>query len=142
MRLLRRAATMFVTLVAAFSIAVSSVSATQDTYYGHLAHDGALTWFTGIQRHHVGGGGLSVQPNNGPNGNGAMRMGLAWQQSGTWTQFTHSIAISCYNNCLYLFTDVNTNSYNFTDRWFIIDARMVDNCNFFCDDDFGGLINF
>lgn len=139
----RRIATALLTLVAAFTIGASSALATTDTYYGHLNHDGSLTWFTSIQRHHATNNGISVQPTNGPNANGAMRMGLAWQVGGVWTQFTNSVAISSYGGgSNYSFTDVNTGSSNFSARWFIIDARMVNACGIFCDDDFGGGITF
>lgn len=141
MRRLRRLTGFLSAAVLALALAVSPVFATSDTYYGHLHHDGTLTWFTSVQRHHLSGG-MSVQPTNGPNANGAMRMGLARQVSGVWTQFTNSVGISCYSNCTYTFSDINTGATTFSDRWFIIDARMVDACGIFCDDDFGGTINY
>ncbi len=142
MRRLRRFATVLLTAVAALSITVgSAAAATSDSYYGHLHQDGSLTWFTSIQRYHSGGS-MSVRPNNGPNANGAMRMGLARQVNGVWTQFTASVAIDHYSNYVYGFWDMITLSSYFSARWFIIDARMVDACGIFCDDDFGGAIYY
>jgi hypothetical protein len=140
-RRLRRLVVFVVVAIASFSLAVSSVLATSDTYYGHLHHDGSLTWFTSIQRYHQGGS-LQVTPNNGPNANGAMRMGLAYQVSGTWTQFTNSYSITCYSNCTYGFYNPVNNATDFSARWFIIDARMTNACGIFCDDDFGGTIYY
>jgi hypothetical protein len=119
----------------------TAVGYTTDTYFGHLHHDASLTWFTGTQRHHTGGS-IEVLPDNGPNNQSAMRMGLAWQVGGAWVQFTNSIAITCYNNCPQIFTDASSGSDHFSNRWFIIDARMVTACGIFCDDDFGGQITY
>jgi len=117
--------------------ATPALAVVTDSYYGHLPHDGSLQVFA-TQRHHTGGK-IQIDPNNGPNANGSMRLGL-WAAG---AQFTASAAIPevyPYNKYNYM-TD-STGGQTFTDRWFQIDARMVTACGWFCDDDFGGYIKY
>jgi hypothetical protein len=119
----------------AVAIAASPVLATSDNVSGHLHHDATITYFTTWRLHT--GGHIDANLNNGPNANKNMRMGLRGQDG---AQFSSSQEWSTYPQDRQ-FTDwsgVNT----FSQRWFAINARMVDPCGIFCDDDFGGTINF
>jgi hypothetical protein len=117
------------------SVLAGPTLATSDTVGGHLHHDGSLTLFN-IWRLHTGGK-IHANLNNGPNANKSMRMGLRGQNG---TQFSSSQQWDNYPIDNY-FTDWSGNP-TFSQRWFAINARMVDACGIFCDDDFGGTLYF
>lgn len=119
----------------ALAIAVSPVLATTDTIGGHLHHDGSITVFNTWRLHT--GGKIKSWLNNGPNANGPMRIGLRGQDG---AQFSSSQQWNSYPQTR-SFTDWAGN-LTFSSRWFALNARMVDPCGIFCDDDFGGNIQF
>ncbi len=133
----RRRRTLTATLTALFGMAVLAgpILATSDTVGGHLRHDGSLTLFNTWRLHT--GGKIHANLNNGPNANHSMRMGLRGQDG---AQFSSSQQWDGYPIDNYFTTWAG--SLTFSQRWFAINARMVDACGIFCDDDFGGTIYF
>jgi hypothetical protein len=120
---------------ALLAIAGTPALATSDTLYGHLNHDGSLTLFNTWRLHT--GGRIHANLNNGPNANKSMRMGLRGQDG---VQFSSSQQWDNYPQDRWFTTWGG--SQTFGQRWFAINARMVDACGIFCDDDFGGTIYF
>ncbi len=117
--------------------AAPALASVTDYYSGHLPHDYTLMVFA-TQRHHTGGK-IQIDPTNGPNANGSMRMGL-WAGGG---QFTATAAIpQVYPYNTYKDMTDSGGGTSFNDVWFQIDARMIDGCGIFCDDDFGGYVKY
>lgn len=117
------------------AVAAGPALATSDTLYGHLNHDGSLTQFN-TWRNHTGGH-IHANLNNGPNANKSVRVGLRGQNG---VQFSATTQWDNFPSDKF-FTDWSGN-LTFSGRWFAINARMVDACGIFCDDDFGGTIYF